>query len=145
MLSETPVAWDELADMKVPASVRRIHEDQQIFHSRLKKLVDESVAGLKQPRWHYESRIKELDSFALKLESGRFASPTELEDFFACTLVVANGAEIASAEKQIVSTFQVRERRPANDAHTHKSSECFSVRRSQTLRNDTGSTQRTSD
>lgn len=111
--------------MKVPASVRRIYEDQQIFYSRLKKQVDQRVAGLKQPRWHYESRIKELDSFALKLESGRVASPAALDDFFACTLVVANGAEIAAAEARLGSTFQVRERRPADDARTHKRSECF--------------------
>lgn len=111
--------------MKVPASVRRIYEDQLTFHSRLKTLVDERVAGLKQPRWHYESRIKELDSFALKLESGRFDPPTELEDFFACTLVVANATEIATAEEKIASTFPVRVRRPASDARTRKSSECF--------------------
>ena len=111
--------------MKVPASVRRIYEDQLTFHSRLKTFVDKRIAGLKHPRWHYESRIKELDSFALKLESGRFDPPTELEDFFACTLVVANAAEIASAEEKVASTFQVRGRRPASDAHTQKSSECF--------------------
>ena len=111
--------------MKVPASVRRIYEDQRGFHSRLKTLVDERVAGLKHPRWHYESRIKELDSFALKLESGRFDPPTDLEDFFACTLVVANAAEIALAEERVASTFSVRIRRPACDARTRKSSECF--------------------
>ena len=125
MLSETAVVWDELADMKVPASVRRIYEDQLPLYSRLKKMVDGRVAGLKQPRWHYESRVKELDSFALKLESGRCDPPTELEDFFACTLVVANATEIASAEEKVVSTFQVRVRRPASDEQTHKSSECF--------------------
>ena len=72
--------------MKISASIRNIHEDQ--------KAVDGRMAGLKKIRWHYESRVKELTSFALKIETGRVQTPAALEDFFACTLVVANATEI---------------------------------------------------
>src|SRR5439155_22709942 len=42
------------------------------------------------------------------------------EDFFACTIVVANATEIAEAEKLIGENFAVKERRPPRPAHTHR-------------------------
>jgi hypothetical protein len=66
--------------MKVPASVRQLHEDQKSISDRLKATVDERIRGIKNARWHYESRVKELPSFALKIESGRFNDPRMLED-----------------------------------------------------------------
>jgi ppGpp synthetase/RelA/SpoT-type nucleotidyltranferase len=106
--------------MKIPASIRRLFEDQRALNNRLKPTVDARIAGIKDERWHYVSRIKELASFALKLESGRFGNATPLEDFFACTLVVANAAEIDRAEKLIHDNFSVNERRPPLQNQTHK-------------------------
>jgi hypothetical protein len=111
--------------MKVPASVRRLHEDQKETNDRLKAIIDERMRGVKHPRWHYESRVKELASFALKIESGRFGNPAALEDFFACAIVVANATEIAEAEKLIGENFAVKERRPPRPAYTHKASNAF--------------------
>ena len=91
----------------------------------MKIAVDEHMAGLRKPRWHYESRVKELSSFALKIESGRFERPEALEDFFACTLVVSNATEIAEAEKLVGDNFTIRERRPKRIDKTHKSSDSF--------------------
>lgn len=106
--------------MKVPASIRNVFEDQKTKNDQLKILVDKRILSFKQPRWHYESRVKELVSFALKLESGRFQQPHALEDFFACTLVVANRTEVGVAEKLIAEHFNVKKRRPANPEVTHK-------------------------
>ena len=111
--------------MKVPASIRRLHEDQKAINDRLKAAIDERMRGLKNPRWHYESRVKELPSFALKIESGRFDNPRSLEDFFACTIVVANSTEIDEAEKLIDENFALQERRPQHPSHTHKASYAF--------------------
>lgn len=111
--------------MKVPASIRRLHEDQSAVGHRLKSEVDRLLLGLKQSRWHYESRVKELDSFALKVESGRVADPRQLEDFFACTLVVPNALDVAVAEAMITTTFALTERRPARADRTHKRPEAF--------------------
>lgn len=111
--------------MKVPASVRRLFDDQKEKNDLLKDQVDKRITGLKKPRWHYESRTKELVSFALKLESGRFKQPDALEDFFACTIVVANMAEVGLAEQLIKDHFNVTERRPRDDARTHKASNAF--------------------
>jgi ppGpp synthetase/RelA/SpoT-type nucleotidyltranferase len=111
--------------MKVPASVRRLHEDQKAINDRLKLTIDGRIRGLKNPRWHYESRVKELSSFALKIESGRFRNPAALEDFFACTIVVANATEIVRAEQLVDETFSLKERRPPRPGHTHKAASAF--------------------
>lgn len=111
--------------MKIPASIRHLHEDQKAKNDRLKDTVDRRIQGLKRPRWHYESRVKELPSFTLKIESGRFDSPQALEDFFACTIVVANSIEIRDAEQLISNTFNIKQRRPPQPTETHKAPDAF--------------------
>jgi ppGpp synthetase/RelA/SpoT-type nucleotidyltranferase len=111
--------------MKIPASIRRLHEDQMEINERLKATVDERMRSLKNRRWHYESRVKELPSFALKIESGRFDNPQALEDFFACSVVVANVTEIDEAEKLIAANFSIKNRRPPKPGETHKTSDAF--------------------
>jgi ppGpp synthetase/RelA/SpoT-type nucleotidyltranferase len=111
--------------MKVPASIRRLYQDQKEINDRLKTAVDERMRGLKNPRWHYESRVKELMSFALKIESGRFQNPQALEDFFACTIVVANATEIDEAEQLVLESFTLRDRRPPSPNLTRKASHAF--------------------
>ena len=104
--------------MKVPASIRFIFAEQENLNIRLKDAVDHRINATRDPRWHYESRVKQLISFALKMETGRFNCPSALEDFFACTLVVANASEIANAEKIVNEHFSVKYRRPENNAKT---------------------------
>ena len=111
--------------MKVPLSIRHIYDEHLDLYERLKKEVDRQILSLKQPRWHYESRVKALNSFALKLETGRFADPSKLEDFFACTLVVANALEIDTAEQLICEQFTLDVRRPERENWTHKNAESF--------------------
>lgn len=114
-----------LFEMKIPASIRHLFEDQLDKNVRLKVKVDERINGIKDERWHYESRVKLLPSFALKVESGRYQNPEALEDFFACTLVVANAAELERAETLVLRNFTPVERRPKNAQKTHKRPECF--------------------
>lgn len=111
--------------MKVPASIRRLHEDQKGINDRLQRAVDDRIAGFKNPRWHYESRVKGLQSFALKVESGRYREPRALEDFFACTIVVANATEIENAERLVSDNFTVGSRRPRHADETHKAPDAF--------------------
>jgi ppGpp synthetase/RelA/SpoT-type nucleotidyltranferase len=111
--------------MKVPLSIRRLYDAQYEGNAHLKEVVDERLKRLKHDRWHYESRLKGLESFALKVESGRFPSPEALEDFFACTVVVANGKEIQDAEQLIRDHFTVHARRPPRDRATHKEPQAF--------------------
>lgn len=92
---------------------------------KLKLQVDNLVLSKKKETWHYRSRIKSEESFALKLETGRIKEPAKLEDFFACTLVVENVNEIKTAISFVESNFTLRSRRPRADDFTHKESYSF--------------------
>ncbi|WP_161808045.1 hypothetical protein [Mesorhizobium sp. 1M-11] len=83
------------------------------------------MLGIKNTRWHYESRVKAIESFAVKLESGRVRDPRSLEDFLACTLVVPTKADIDKAISAVRSKFTIRYRRPPKDGQTHKSADAF--------------------
>src|SRR5215208_1152290 len=98
--------------MKVSLSIRQMFDEQLALNNRLKDEVDKRIASLKRTRWHYESRVKNIESFALKVETGRFTDPTRIEDFFACMLVVTNASEIEAAKQLISDKFEVRTRRP---------------------------------
>lgn len=112
--------------MKVATSVRKVHEELSEGYVRLKSEVDDRLqVQAKRSRWHYESRIKSEESVALKLETGRIPNVREIEDFFACTLVVRNLAEISAAEVYVASTFDIVERRPELEGKTHKKPEAF--------------------
>ena len=111
--------------MKIPASIRRLHTEQEPLGERLKAKVDERLRSAKHSSWHYESRLKSMESFAQKVESGRVENPSAMEDFFACTLVVRNFAELAEAEKLVASEFKLIERRPGTNSETHKRPEAF--------------------
>ena len=111
--------------MKVPSSIRHLYDTQLDQNGRLKELVDARLRGLKKDAWHYESRLKEPESFTLKVESGRFENPGELEDFFACTIVVRNANEIADAEQLVREHLSLVRRRPDRDSFTFKEPTTF--------------------
>lgn len=111
--------------MKIPASIRDAHSSQFTANRVLKERVDKRIEGLKDKRWHYESRLKDLENFAIKLESGRCPDPFAVEDFFACTLVVRNGTEIKTAEDLVLREFELKERRPRSPGFTHKGVQAF--------------------
>ena len=111
--------------MKIPQSLRDIHSISKIKYDRLKECVDNTLSNLKEPGWHYESRVKELESFALKVESGNYEDPASIEDFFACTIVVENLASLALAESLVRRTFTFSYRRPPKKSITSNSPDTF--------------------
>lgn len=111
--------------MKIPASVRTIYAERRPVYEKLKDEVDRRLSGFKDERWHYESRIKEEESFALKVETGRVPDPRKMEDFFAATYVVPTLAAISEAERVVKDNFTVQERRPPSNARTHKRPDSF--------------------
>lgn len=111
--------------MKIPASIRRVYDDQNDSGTKLRERVDSLLKPRLHERWHYESRVKNEESFTLKIESGRFADIAALEDFFAATIVVRNGSEIAEAEKLVTGLFPLQSRRPEKDDETHKAPDEF--------------------
>lgn len=112
--------------MKIPASVRKIHEELEPLYKDLEEKVEKRITHNIDSRWHYEGRVKEVESFALKLETGRVENPQELEDFFACTIVVENRARVEEASKLIKETlFDFVDQRPKDPKKTHKRPDSF--------------------
>ncbi len=111
--------------MKISRSVRELHEDLEPRYAELGKLVNRLLGDRKEARWHYESRLKSVESFAMKLETGRVPDPSKLEDFFACTLVVEGPHKIPDAEKLISTLFDVTARRPPRPERTHLAPHSF--------------------
>ena len=111
--------------MKIEGSVRRLYDDQSEKNLKLKEKMDNWAIVNKHGNWHYDSRIKSLDSFALKLQSGRFSKPEALEDFFACWFVVPTIADLETAERLIEEKFEVKERRPRDKYTTNKEPDNF--------------------
>lgn len=111
--------------MKICRSIRTLYDDQKEKNGRLKIEVDKKLNNLIPQHWHYVSRIKELESYALKIETGRFNAPESLEDFFACSIVVRNSIEISEAIQKINEKFLIISRRPNSFDFTHKKPEAF--------------------
>lgn len=111
--------------MKIPLSIRNLYYAQRETNTKLKDLADKKITALKEERWHYESRIKSIESFALKIETGRINDLLKFEDFFACTLVVENKGAIKKAETLILDKFNLHERRPLSEKWTSKKAYSF--------------------
>ena len=112
--------------MKIDNHLRTVYNQ---YHPRFELLSDETTGFLK-PRiekcgWMFRSRIKELQSFALKVETGEVRDPSKMEDFFACTVIVPTFAQISEAEDFISGFFVLHERRPENKDTTCKQSSEF--------------------
>jgi ppGpp synthetase/RelA/SpoT-type nucleotidyltranferase len=111
--------------MKIPQSLRDLHSNSKIKYDRLKQCVDNTLLNLRDSKWHYVSRVKELESFALKVESGYYDDPASIEDFFACTIVVENLASLAKAESLVKRIFTFSHRRPQDKSITSNSPDSF--------------------
>ncbi len=111
--------------MKIINSIASIYKLCEPLNLQLKNYVDEIIASIKSHYWHYDSRVKTLESFALKIETGRVLDAKKLEDFFACTLVVENHQQIKTAMKKLESHFEFVTIRPNDPYFTTKHSSSF--------------------
>jgi len=98
--------------MKIPGSVRKVYEDLRPLYAGLQADVDQLIKAKKDRKWHYESRIKSEESYALKLETGRVPDPTKPDDLLACLVVVENHTRILDGIKLIAENFEIVERKP---------------------------------
>ena len=70
--------------------------------------------------WFFSGRLKTLESYALKVETGRVGNLAAMEDFFGCTIVVPSATALPEAERFVAEYFTLRERRPPADDQTRK-------------------------
>jgi len=111
--------------MKIVQSIQELYNTNLPYFKIVKNKVDEIIKSNKNERWHYESRIKQVESFALKVEMGRFDKSEIFEDLFASTIVVKNLNEISLAENFISTLFKIKFKRPQSRNFTHKDSYSF--------------------
>ena len=98
--------------MKINNSILTKHNDIKLQYIELSERVNCLIKRkIKKSCWHYLSRIKCVESYALKIETGR-ADPNNFEDFFACTIVVENSTQISEAENKINKYFNVIYQKP---------------------------------
>jgi len=112
--------------VKIAKVVRDLHAECDAVYQRLSLDAQERLKPrVEAEKWFFISRIKQLESYALKLETGRVTNPRRPEDFFACTIVVNTLSEIEKAERLVNSIYALQERRPPVDQETYKASSSF--------------------
>lgn len=111
--------------MKIVNSIALAYSSQYALNEKLKKRVDNVMLALKADQWHYISRLKKIESYAQKLETCRVADISQLEDFFACTIVVENNKALKIAKKILRKHFKLEYIRPKKEFFTSKDSSSF--------------------
>ena len=101
--------------MKVSSQLSSLYNDLRAIANDLNDYIDIRLKeACSEKKWLYTRRVKELESFALKMEMGRYKSINLIDDMFACTLVVSNIAELNEAESYIKEHFSIIKRKPKN-------------------------------
>ncbi|WP_181282120.1 hypothetical protein [Arthrobacter woluwensis] len=97
--------------MKVPPSIRAKHEEHTEICERVEARAKSLITNEIDSKWHFEGRCKTLESYAQKIETGRFDAD-DLQDFFACTIVVPTMNHLSEAETIVADLFDVKSRKP---------------------------------
>lgn len=111
--------------MKISRHFREFYDEMEPRYRSLEPIVSEIVKSLIKPRWHYECRIKQRESFALKIETARYKHPDQVDDILAGTIVVENSKAIELARNKVSDHFKVIDSRPQNPKVTHQRPETF--------------------
>ena len=112
--------------MKIVRPIRDIYHQNKTLFEDLKKEIEETLKPkVEENNWFFVSRIKGLESFALKIETGRVDQPNKLEDFYACTIIVPTTTDILDAEILVKKEYKVQQKRPKCAEITHKASSDF--------------------
>lgn len=106
--------------MKIDVALRDSYERHARIARALKEEVDRDILKRKRDAWHYESRIKSDESFALKVEAGRVRDIAAVEDVFGATIVVQDANRLVEAESMVLEKYELQERRPKEPAKTSK-------------------------
>ena len=100
--------------MIVPASVLQKHEYVRPYLNELGQYVRDVVAGYcDRTGYAYAGRVKSSESLAEKIETGRYAKWSDLDDLFACTIVIptlTDEAEVLAFLKKAFTEDLLRRR-----------------------------------
>ncbi|MFT5469079.1 MAG: ppGpp synthetase/RelA/SpoT-type nucleotidyltransferase [Verrucomicrobiales bacterium] len=110
--------------MIIPAQVRQLYEDGERRTKLIASRVKERILPFCENKgFAFASRVKDLTSVAEKIESGRYRSWAELDDLFACTIVIPDISREQSVIDFLLECFQKVEIRKRGAAF--KAPECF--------------------
>lgn len=98
--------------MKVEHSIRAKHrelwEKYSFLMAEVGELLDESCKG---NDWFFEHRLKSQESYASKLSTGRY-NGAEIDDFYACTIVVPNLRYVSDAVELVSACYDLFDKKP---------------------------------
>lgn len=121
-----PSAVKRLPQVKISRALRDAYGIARERYDRLAAEVRGTIKSRAEERgWFFSSRVKELESYALKVETGRVGDPSAMEDFLGCTIVVPNALALPEAEAFVLEFFELKERRTPDDASTRKPPHSF--------------------
>jgi ppGpp synthetase/RelA/SpoT-type nucleotidyltranferase len=110
--------------MAVPSSVEEAYRRIEPALTALARYVRSTLRPWCDERdYLYQDRVKRLDSLAEKLETGRYERWSELDDLFACTIVIPTPTHEAAVIAFLEKAFQATELRRRNS--TMKAPEVF--------------------
>jgi len=100
--------------MKVENSIRFHYEELYVRYSSLREKEGDSFNDYCNDNdFFFEDRIKSQESYALKLSTGRYDGH-EIDDFYACTIVVPNLRYVEEAENFVSSCYEIIDRKPGD-------------------------------
>ncbi len=93
--------------MAVPNAVQAAYDRDLPLIRSVATVVEQTVFGLASDRdYLFKGRIKRVDSIAEKLETGRYAKWREIDDFYACSVVVPNRHHVESVLEHLDTAFR---------------------------------------
>ena len=98
--------------MRIINSIDSCFKQQKYLNELLQTKFDRIMRNNIHEQWLYFSRLKPVESYILKIESGRVQNPNQLEDFFACCIVVENSDKINEAIEIIEKFCKIIRRKP---------------------------------
>lgn len=102
-----------ITSAKIEQSIRQEYNLQLTNYEYLENEVVELIKETCElNKWIFVHRIKEIDSYALKLITGR-TNGYEIDDFLACTIVVPNLNAIEQAKKLVSECFDIIDEKPS--------------------------------
>lgn len=111
--------------MRVPLSIRDLYQERFSEYEALGKRVIEFLRPKLDLNWHFIDRLKSLESYAQKIETGRCSDPRAMEDYYACTIVVPNSSAVDAAEAIVLAHCDLVERRPRDPKVTKSNPDSF--------------------
>ncbi|RWX43802.1 hypothetical protein H206_02438 [Candidatus Electrothrix aarhusensis] len=98
--------------MKVEHSIRVKYQELWEKYSALKTEVgDLLLESCEENGWFFEHRLKSEENYASKLSTGRY-SDAEIDDFYACTIVVPNLRYVPNAVELVSACYDIFDKKP---------------------------------